>query len=50
MDSLGVYIDNIEGATFGPRLANGHRTLLLVADNNFETFQKTQFFLFEVIP
>ncbi|MES2374740.1 MAG: esterase-like activity of phytase family protein [Bacteroidota bacterium] len=50
MDSLGVYIDNIEGVTFGPRLANGHRTLLLVADNNFEAFQKTQFFLFEVIP
>jgi hypothetical protein len=50
MDSLGIYIDNIEGATFGPRLANGHRTLLLVADNNFEAFQKTQFFLFEVIP
>jgi hypothetical protein len=50
MDSLGVYIDNIEGVTFGPRLANGHRTLLLIADNNFEAFQKTQFFLFEVIP
>lgn len=50
MDSLGTYIDNIEGITFGPRLANGHRTLVLVADNNFEAFQKTQFFLFEVIP
>jgi hypothetical protein len=50
MDSLGQYTDNIEGATFGPRLANGHRTLLLVADNNFESFQKTQFFLFEVMP
>lgn len=50
MDSLGVYIDNIEGATFGPQLTNGHRTLLLVADNNFEALEKTQFFLFEVIP
>jgi hypothetical protein len=50
MDSLGVYVDNIEGVTFGPRLANGHRTLLLVADNNFDALEKTQFFLFEVIP
>lgn len=50
MDSLGVYVDNIEGVTFGPTLPNGHRTLLLVADNNFMAFEKTQFFLFEVIP
>lgn len=50
MDSLGVYVDNIEGVTFGPRLANGNRTLLLVADNNFDALEKTQFFLFEVIP
>jgi len=50
MDSLGVYVDNVEGATFGPILPNGHRTLVLVADNNFAIFEKTQFFLFEVIP
>ncbi|MES2331672.1 MAG: esterase-like activity of phytase family protein [Bacteroidota bacterium] len=50
MDSLGVYVDNVEGATFGLTLPNGHRTLVLVADNNFAIFEKTQFFLFEVFP
>jgi hypothetical protein len=50
LDSLGIYIDNVEGATFGPMLPNGHRTLVLVADNNFDALEKTQFFVFEVIP
>lgn len=50
MDSLGLYVDNVEGITIGPTLPNGHATLLLVADNNFSVFEKTQFFLFEVIP
>lgn len=46
----GVKLDNIEGATWGPRLANGHRTLVLVADNNFSQRQSTQFLAFEVLP
>ncbi|MES2003707.1 MAG: esterase-like activity of phytase family protein [Bacteroidota bacterium] len=50
MDSLGIYVDNVEGITFGPTLPNGHRTLVLVSDNNFEVFEKTQFFVFEIIP
>lgn len=50
LDALGIYIDNIEGVTFGPRLPNGHRSLLLVADNNFVILEKTQFFLFDVVP
>lgn len=50
MDSLGIYIDNVEGVTFGPNLPNGHKTLVFVADNNFSALEKTQFFLFEVIP
>lgn len=50
MDSLGIYIDNIEGVTFGPRLPNGHKTLVFVADNNFNPLQKSQFLLFEVMP
>lgn len=50
MDALGIYVDNIEGITFGPQLPNGHRTLLLIADNNFEALEKTQFFLFEILP
>lgn len=50
MNSLNRYIDNIEGVTFGPVLPNGHRTLVLVSDDNFDKRQKTQFFLFEIIP
>jgi hypothetical protein len=50
MDSLGMYIDNVEGMTFGPTLPNGHKTLVLVADNNFVPLEKTQFFVFEIIP
>jgi hypothetical protein len=48
MDSLGIYIDNIEGVSFGPRLPNGHLSLIVVADNNFSVDQITQFLLFEV--
>ncbi len=49
MDDLGIYIDNVEGVTFGPTLPNGHKTLLFIADNNFTPLQKTQLLLFEVI-
>ena len=48
MDDLGIFIDNIEGVTFGPTLPNGHRTLLFVVDNNFNRLEKTQFLLFEI--
>ena len=50
MDDLGKYIDNVEGVTLGPDLPNGHKTLILVTDNNFEFIEQTQFFLFEIIP
>ena len=43
-------IDNIEGVSFGPALPNGHRTLVLVSDNNFNPDQITQFLAFEVLP
>jgi len=49
-NTLSLDIFNVEGATFGPRLANGHKSLLLVTDNNFNAKEKTQFFLFEVLP
>ena len=49
MDDLGIYIDNVEGVTFGPRLRNGHKTLLFIADNNFSVVEKTQVLLFEVM-
>ncbi|HJV20350.1 MAG TPA: esterase-like activity of phytase family protein [Sediminibacterium sp.] len=50
MDDLGVFTDNIEGVSFGPRLRNGNSTLLFVADNNFSSLQQSQVFLFEIIP
>lgn len=50
MDSLGRYVDNVEGMTLGPTLPNGHRTLILVSDNNFNLAEKTQMFVFEIIP
>lgn len=50
MDDLGIHVDNVEGITWGPALPNGHRTLLMITDNNFQSFQRTQVFLFEVIP
>ncbi len=49
MDDLRIYIDNIEGVTFGPPLPNGHKTLLFIADNNFYDTQKSQVLLFEVM-
>jgi len=48
MNDLGIYIDNIEGMTFGPTLPNGNKTLIFVSDNNFNPFEKTQFLLFEI--
>ncbi len=50
LGTLGISPDNIEGMTFGKPLKNGHRTLILVSDNNFNFFQVTQFLAFEVIP
>ncbi|WP_280276930.1 esterase-like activity of phytase family protein [Nocardia wallacei] len=35
-------IDNIEGMTWGPQLASGERTLVLVSDDNFSGSQITQ--------
>jgi hypothetical protein len=48
LDALGIPLDNVEGMTFGPRLPNGRRSLVLVSDNNFAANQFTQFLLFEV--
>jgi hypothetical protein len=50
MNSLNRYIDNIEGVTFGPILSNGHQSLVLVSDDNFDKRQQTQFFLFDILP
>ncbi|NLS15909.1 esterase-like activity of phytase family protein [Rhizobium sp. P40RR-XXII] len=46
--ALGLAPDNIEGITFG-KAKDGTDVLILVADNNFNPTQKTQFFAFKVI-
>lgn len=51
LDSLQLpMLDNLEGIAFGPRLANGHASLMLLSDDNFNPAEVTQFLLFEVIP
>lgn len=49
LDSLGRFVDNLEGITFGPVLPNGNRSLILIADNNFQMLEKNQIFLFEIL-
>ena len=46
LDALGIPLDNVEGMAFGPDLADGRRSLVLVSDNNFAPAQFTQFLLF----
>jgi len=43
-------LDNIEGISMGPVLANGNRSIVLVSDNNFADSQFTQFIAMEVVP
>jgi hypothetical protein len=50
LDTLGIYLDNIEGITLGPVLPNGSRSVVVVSDNNFSATQVTQFIAFEVVP
>ncbi len=46
LSTLELISDNIEGMTFGPKLADGQRSLILVSDNNFSPLQLTQFLIF----
>ena len=46
LDDLGIPLDNVEGMTFGPRLPDGRRSVVLVSDDNFAASQFTQFLLF----
>ncbi len=47
-------IANLEGITFGPKLANGRDSLVVVADDNFPTADsqtdRNQYLVFEVLP
>ncbi|WP_353423727.1 esterase-like activity of phytase family protein [Staphylococcus xylosus] len=42
-------VDNVEGMTFGKKLANGNDSLVVVSDNNFNKSQISQFIVFEVV-
>ncbi|NCO75606.1 MAG: esterase-like activity of phytase family protein [Cyanobacteria bacterium] len=50
LQKLGIKLDNLEGLTFGPRLADGSQSLIMVSDNNFakDGKQKNQFLLFKL--
>jgi hypothetical protein len=42
-------LDNTEGMCWGPRLPNGHRSLVVVSDDNFAANQVTQLAAFEFL-
>ncbi|MGF1938376.1 MAG: phytase [Nostoc sp. ChiQUE02] len=42
LNDLDLPTDNIEGITFGPKLADGRQSIVLVSDNNFNQSQFTQ--------
>jgi hypothetical protein len=48
LGQLDLDLDNLEGMTFGPRLPDGSRSLLLVSDDNFKEEQFNQFLLFRL--
>lgn len=48
--AVGISPGNLEGMSWGPRLPNGRRTLMLISDNNFSARQITQLLAFEVQP
>lgn len=48
LTTLEIPLDNLEGMTWGPKLSNGRRCLILVSDNNFNPLQVTLFIAFAV--
>lgn len=46
--ALGLDMDNVEGMTWGPRLPDGRRTLVMISDDNFNPEQVTQILAFAV--
>jgi len=50
LQKLGIYLDNIEGMTLGPRLPDGSQSLLLISDDNFNEEQVSQLLLFRLVP
>jgi hypothetical protein len=50
LDTLPFTVHNIEGLCFGPRLADGRFSLLLLADDNFSPAEQSQVLLFALSP
>jgi hypothetical protein len=51
LNTLGLdRIDNLEGMAWGPKLPDGHDSLVLVSDDNFNASQVTQLLAFDVAP
>jgi hypothetical protein len=48
LNDLGFRLDNLEGMTLGPRLADGSQSLILVSDDNFNNLEVTQFLVFRL--
>jgi hypothetical protein len=48
LNQLPVRLDNLEGLTIGPRLADGSQSLVLIADDNFNRLQRNQLLLFRL--
>jgi hypothetical protein len=42
-------LDNYEGMSLGPQLANGDRTLLVVSDDNYNNQQRTSLLAFRIL-
>ncbi len=49
LSELGIYLDNFEAMSLGPRLPDGSQSLLIVSDDNFNEDQITQFLLFRLV-
>jgi len=49
-DSLGIRIDNLEGMAWGPRQADGARTLVLASDDNYDAKQINQILVLRFTP
>ncbi|MEC4895428.1 MAG: esterase-like activity of phytase family protein [Oscillatoria sp. PMC 1051.18] len=48
LSELGIYLDNLEAMTLGPRFRDGTQSLILLSDDNFRDNQVTQFLLFRL--
>jgi hypothetical protein len=48
LSTLDFPVRNWEGMTWGPQLADGSRSLVLISDNNFDPEENNEFLLFRV--